>query len=69
MHNNGKKKYEKGKNLTYLPCEQSLAESETNLKYHQDAANDAGISVDHSLLHDVADAAEVAGLNGVLFAQ
>lgn len=43
--------------------------SETNLENHQDAADDAGVSIHHGPLHDVTDAAEVTGLDGVLFAQ
>lgn len=42
---------------------------ETDLEHHQDAANDAGISSDHGLLHYVTDAAEVTGFNRVLFTQ
>lgn len=39
------------------------------LEDHQDTADDAGVPVDHSLLHDVADAAEMLGLDGLLLAQ
>ena len=44
-------------------------QSSAHLKDDQDAADDAGVPVHHGLLHDVADAAEVARLHGVLLAQ
>lgn len=40
-----------------------------HLEHHQDAADDAGVSIDHGLLHDVTDAAKVTGLDGMLFTQ
>lgn len=47
----------------------SPAAPQTDLEHHQDAADDAGISIDHGLLHNVTDAAEVTGLDGMLFTQ
>ncbi len=39
--------------------------AKTHLKYDQNAADDAGVSVNHGLLHDVTYEAEVAGLHGL----
>ena len=52
-----------------FPAKLCPAAPVTDLEHHQDAAYDAGVSVDHGLLHDVTDAAEVAGLDGMLFSQ
>lgn len=42
---------------------------ETDLEHHQDAPDNADVSIDHGFLHNVTDAAEVMGLNGMLFTQ
>lgn len=39
------------------------------LKDNKDAAYDTGVSINHGLLHDVTNAAQMACLNGVLLAQ
>lgn len=39
------------------------------LKDNEDAANDTGVSINHGLLHDVTNAAQMACLNRVLLAQ
>lgn len=39
------------------------------LKDDEDAAHDAGVTINHGLLHDVTDAAQMACLDWVLLAQ
>lgn len=39
------------------------------LEDNEDAADDAGVPIDHGLLHNVTDAAQVMGFNGMLLAQ
>lgn len=41
----------------------------TDLEHYQDAADDAGISINHGLFHDVTDAAKMPGFDGMLFPQ
>lgn len=46
-----------------------LTYADKYLKDDEDAAYNAGVSINHGLLHDVTDAAQMACLNWVLLAQ
>lgn len=53
----------------FFSAKLSTATPLTDLEHHQDTADDAFIAIDHGLLHDVTDAAEVTGLYGMLSTQ
>jgi hypothetical protein len=46
-----------------------LTYADMYLKDDEDAAYDAGVAINHGLLHDVTDAAQMSCLNWVLLAQ
>lgn len=55
---------------SYLLCNENVQSfSVAYLEHYQNAADNAGISIDHGLLHNVTDAAEVTGFDGMLFTQ
>lgn len=52
-----------------FPCEFWNPFKVLYLEDNEDAADDAGVSIDHGLFHNVTDAAQVMGFNGMLLAQ